>query len=304
MDIGKLALLDTEKRNEATGDIDKLSTIETVRLINSEDKKVADAVEAVIPAIAAAADGIYERLRDGGRLVYAGAGTSGRLGLLDAVECPPTFSVEYDMVVALLAGGADAFIKATEGAEDDRELGRMDLKDINFSGGDALVGIAASGRTPYVKGAMEYARSVSGFTVSLSCTQNSEISKFADVDIAPLPGPEVITGSTRMKSGTAQKMVLNMLSTVTMIKLGKTYGNLMVDLKAANEKLVGRAINIVCMATGVSEAMAKDVLSRCEFSAKNAVFMILADVDYEASKKVLQKFDGRIYPALDFCSRR
>ena len=228
-----------------------------------------------------------------------GAGTSGRLGLLDAAECPPTFSVDYDMVVALLAGGADAFNKAKEGAEDDIELGRQELIDINFSKKDALVGIAASGRTPYVIGAMEYARSVGGFTVALSCTSNAEIAKFADVDIAPIPGPEVLTGSTRMKSGTAQKMILNMLTTVSMIKLGKTYGNLMVDLKATNEKLKSRAINIVCMATGVTEEKAENVLSLCEFSAKNAILMILASVDYATSKETLNKFDGRIYLALE-----
>ena len=298
----KINTLDTEQRNTATGDIDKLDTIEIVKLINSEDKKIAGAVEAVIPSIAKAVDGIYQKLLHGGRLIYTGAGTSGRLGLLDAVECPPTFSVEYDMVMALLAGGPEAFIKAKEGAEDSMELGASDLKDINFSKNDALVGIAASGRTPYVIGAMEHARSAGGFTVALSCTRNSEISKFADVDITPQPGPEVITGSTRMKSGTAQKMVLNMLSTVTMIKLGKTYGNLMVDVRATNQKLVARAQNIVCMATGVTEEKALETLNLCNFSAKNAILMILADVDYQTSQDALEKFEGRIYLALNHLS--
>ncbi|MCL2406227.1 MAG: N-acetylmuramic acid 6-phosphate etherase [Defluviitaleaceae bacterium] len=292
--------LDTEQRNPNTSDIDKLSTLDVVRLINSEDKKVAESIEAVLPTIASAIDAIYERLKGGGRLIYAGAGTSGRLGLLDAVECPPTFSVDYDMVIALLAGGPEAFIKAKEGAEDSLELGAEDLKAINFTSKDALVGIAASGRTPYVIGAMQYARSVGGFTIGLSCTRDSEISQVADIDISPQPGPEVITGSTRMKSGTAQKMVLNMLTTVAMIKLGKTYGNLMVDLKATNEKLVSRAVNIVCMATGVSEQRAKEELTKCEFSAKNAILMILGNVGYEASKEALCKFDGRIYLALDY----
>ena len=294
-----ISQLDTEQRNNNTNNIDKLSTIEIVQLINSEDKNVADSIEAVLPAIAVATDAIYERLKNGGRLIYVGAGTSGRLGLLDAAECPPTFSVDYDMVIALLAGGPEAFIKAKEGAEDSEELGAKDLKAISFCANDALVGIAASGRTPYVIGAMEYARSVGGYTVALSCTRNSEISKVADIEIAPQPGPEVITGSTRMKSGTAQKMVLNMLSTVAMIKLGKTYGNLMVDLKATNEKLVSRAINIVCMATGVTEERAEEVLKCCEFSAKNAILMILANVDFAASKEALDKFDGRIYLALE-----
>jgi len=292
--------LDTEKRNPNTGNIDKLSTFEIVELINNEDKKVALSVEAVLPAIAVAIDAIYERLRNGGRLIYAGAGTSGRLGLLDAAECPPTFSVEHDMVIALLAGGPEAFIKAIEGAEDSRELGAEDLMAISFSAKDILVGIAASGRTPYVIGAMQYARSIGGFTIGLSCTQNSEISQIADVDISPQPGPEVITGSTRMKSGTAQKMVLNMLTTAAMIKLGKTYGNLMVDLKATNEKLVCRAANIVCTATGVSEERAKEELAKSEFSAKNAILMILANVDYATSREALSMHDGRIYMALAY----
>jgi len=295
--------LDTEQRNPNTKDIDKLSTLQIVQLINNEDKKVAEAIESVLPAISSAVDAIYERLRDGGRLIYVGAGTSGRLGLLDAAECPPTFSVNHDMVIALLAGGPEAFINAIEGAEDSLEFGANDLRAINFSNKDVLVGIAASGRTPYVIGAMAYARSVGGFTVGLSCTRDSEISQVADVDISPQPGPEVITGSTRMKSGTAQKMVLNMLTTVAMIKLGKTYGNLMVDLKATNEKLVSRAINIVCMATGVSEDRAKEELTKCEFSAKNAILMILANVDAATSAEALCRFDGRIYLALDYLAQ-
>jgi len=294
-----ISKLDTEQRNPNTQNIDQLSTLEIVKLINEEDKKIADAIEVALPAITEAIDAIYARLKNGGRLIYVGAGTSGRLGLLDAVECPPTFSVDYDMVIALLAGGPEAFIKAKEGAEDSHELGASDLKDINFSAKDALVGIAASGRTPYVIGAMEYARSVGGYTVALSCTRNAEIAKVADVDIAPQPGPEVVTGSTRMKSGTAQKMVLNMLTTVSMIKLGKTYGNLMVDLKATNEKLVSRATNIVCMATDVSRDRAVEVLQQCEYSAKVAILMILANADCATAKEALQKFDGRIYLALD-----
>ncbi|MCL2287556.1 MAG: N-acetylmuramic acid 6-phosphate etherase [Firmicutes bacterium] len=294
-----ISALDTEQRNPNTLDIDKLSTMEMVRLINDEDKKVAASVEAVLPEISSAVDAIFEKLKSGGRLIYAGAGTSGRLGLLDAAECPPTFSVDYDMVVALLAGGPEAFIKAKEGAEDSRELGASDLAAINFCAKDALVGIAASGRTPYVIGAMEYARSVGGFVAALSCTQNAEISNYADVNIAPLPGPEVITGSTRLKSGTAQKMVLNMLSTAVMIKLGKTYGNLMVDLKATNGKLVSRALNIVCMATGVDKERALGVLEACEFSAKTAIVMILGNWGFEKAKDVLDKADGVVYKALE-----
>jgi len=292
--------LDTEKPNPNTQNIDQLGTLDIVKLINSEDKKVAESIEAALPAIAAAIEGIYEKLKAGGRLVYAGAGTSGRLGLLDAAECPPTFGVDYDMVIALLAGGKDAFIKAKEGAEDQEALGIADLESIQFSSKDALVGIAASGRTPYVKGAMEYAQSIGAFTVALSCTQNAQIAPYAKVDISLRPGAEVITGSTRMKSGTAQKMVLNMLSTATMIKLGKTYGNLMVDLKATNDKLVSRAVNIVCMATGVDEEKAAEVLKLSDYSAKNAILMILSDVDYDTSKKILEQHEGRIYPSLKY----
>ena len=293
-----ISKLDTEQRNANTESIDMLNTQEIAQLINSEDKKVADSIEAVLPAVACAIDAIYDKLKNGGRLIYVGAGTSGRLGLLDAVECPPTFSVDYDLVVGLLAGGPEAFIKAKEGAEDNRELGAEDLRAINFSKNDALVGIAASGRTPYVIGALEYAQSIGACTVALSCTKDAEIAKFADIDIAPSPGPEVITGSTRLKSGTAQKMVLNMLSTVVMIKLGKTYGNLMVDLKATNEKLVSRVINIVCMATDATKEEAEKALQTCEFSAKNAIIMILANVDFETSKTMLKKSDERIHLAL------
>ncbi|MCL2216242.1 MAG: N-acetylmuramic acid 6-phosphate etherase [Defluviitaleaceae bacterium] len=292
--------LDTEQPNSETADIDKMDTLGIVRLINSEDKKVAESIEAALPVISAAIDAIYERLKSGGRLVYIGAGTSGRLGLLDAVECPPTFGVDYDMVIALLAGGTGAFVKAVEGAEDREELGIADLHGVNFSKKDVLVGIAASGRTPYVKGAMAHAHTLGAFTIALSCTKNSDIAAYANIDITLQPGAEVIAGSTRMKSGTAQKMVLNMLSTVPMIRLGKTYGNLMVDLKATNNKLVSRAANIVCMATGVDMETASKVLHECEFFAKNAIVVILAGVDYAASKVALSQCDGRIYQALNY----
>ena len=214
LDLRRIA---TEQRNPRTAHIDELPTIEMVRLINSEDKKVAEAVELVCPQIAEAIDLIYSRLRDGGRLVYCGCGTSGRLGVLDAVECPPTYSVDPDFVRGIIAGGYSAVVKAVEGAEDKRELGEQELRDAGFGAKDVLVGIAASGRTPYVLGAMEYARSIGAAVIGLTCCPGSEIDRIADVGIAPAPGPEVITGSTRMKSGTAQKMVLNMLSTGTMI---------------------------------------------------------------------------------------
>ncbi|MCL1989047.1 MAG: N-acetylmuramic acid 6-phosphate etherase [Firmicutes bacterium] len=294
-----LSNLDTEKTNVNTKNIDRLDTLEMVKLINSEDKKVANAIETALPAISQAIDAIYEKMKTGGRLIYAGAGTSGRLAVLDAAECPPTFGVDYNTVVGLLAGGQSAFIKAVEGAEDNPKLGAEDLAAINFTASDVLVGVAASGRTPYVIGALDYANSLNAVTIALSCTQNAKIAEHAKINIAVTPGPEVITGSTRLKSGTAQKMVLNMLSTATMIKLGKVYGNLMVDVRATNEKLIQRTKNIVCQATGVSEETATATLEKCNFSAKNAIVMILAKVDHETAQTALNNANGRIYLALE-----
>ena len=294
----ELNRIDTEQRNERTMHIDALSTMEMVRLINQEDHKVAEAVEQVLPQIAQAVDIIYERVHRGGRLVYIGAGTSGRLGVLDAVECPPTSGVYYNLVIGLMAGGPPAFVKAVEGAEDNRELGRKDLEEIGFSKGDVLVGIAASGRTPYVLGAMDYARSLGAPVLALTCCRDSELSRHADVTMAPIPGPEVITGSSRMKSGTAQKMVLNMLSTATMIKMGKVYGNLMVDVKASNEKLYQRAISIVCTTTGVEADVAKAALERCGYSCKTAIVSILLDVSPEKAQEALSRADGHIAAAI------
>lgn len=290
----ELRKIDTEQRNARTMNIDSLTTLEMVRLINSEDHRVAEAVAQVVPQIAESVDIIYGQLRRGGRLVYAGAGTSGRLGVLDAVECPPTYGVDYNLVIGLMAGGPPAFVKAVEGAEDNRELGEKDLRDIDFSEKDVLVGIAASGRTPYVLGAMDYARSLGAPVLALTCCRDSELSRHADVTMAPTPGPEVITGSSRMKSGTAQKMVLNILSTATMIKLGKVYGNLMVDVKASNEKLYQRAISIVCTATGVSEAEARTALERCGFACKPAIVCLLMGLTPEEAAEALDKADGRI----------
>ena len=221
----KLDHISTEQRNPATSHIDEVSTLEIVRLMNQEDKKVAEAVEVVLPQIAAAVDVIYAALQKGGRLIYCGCGTSGRLGVLDAAECLPTFSAGRDMVDAVIAGGQRAMLIPVEGAEDNRDLGKEDLEKLNFSQKDVLCGIAASGRTPYVLGAMEYAHSLGAAVISVTCCPGSEVDTRADIGISPMPGPEVITGSTRLKSGTAQKMVLNMLSTATMIKLGKVYGN-------------------------------------------------------------------------------
>lgn len=296
LDLRRIA---TEQRNPRTAHIDELPTIDMVRLINSEDKKVAEAVELVCPQIAEAIDLIYSRLRDGGRLVYCGCGTSGRLGVLDAVECPPTYSVDPDFVRGIIAGGYSAVFKAVEGAEDKRELGEQELRDAGFGAKDVLVGIAASGRTPYVLGAMEYSRSIGAAVIGLTCCPGSEIDRIADIGIAPAPGAEVITGSTRMKSGTAQKMVLNMLSTGTMIKLGKVYGNLMVDVKPSNEKLVRRCVTIVCEATGVGEDEAVAALEKCGYVCKQAIVMLLRGVDAPRAAEMLNAAGGRVAAALE-----
>ena len=259
----ELQKIATEQRNPNTVNIDTLSTLDMVKLINQEDHRVAEAVALVTDKIAEAVDVIAARLSTGGRLIYCGAGTSGRLGILDAVECPPTYSTDPETVQALMAGGYGAIFKAVEGAEDSKELGVTDMQSIGFSAKDVLVGIAASGRTPYVLGCMEYARDLGAPTVAVTCCPGSTLDRFADIGIAPAPGPEVVTGSTRMKSGTAQKMVLNMLSTGAMIKLGKVYGNLMVDVKPSNEKLVRRCVTIVCSATDCAEAEAVEALEQC-----------------------------------------
>ena len=295
----ELQKIATEQRNPNTMHIDTLSTLDMVKLINQEDHRVAEAVAEVTDKIAAAIDVIADRLSKGGRLIYCGAGTSGRLGILDAVECPPTYSTDPEMVQALMAGGYPAIFKAVEGAEDSKELGVQDMKGINFAAGDVLVGIAASGRTPSVLGCMEYARELGAPTVSVTCCPGSVLDNFADIGIAPCPGPEVITGSTRMKSGTAQKMVLNMLSTGTMIKLGKVYGNLMVDVKPSNEKLVRRCVTIVVNATGCDDATATAALEACEYRPKTAIVMVLCGVSAEEAKAMLGKADGRIAKVLE-----
>ena len=298
----ELKRIPTERRNEATAHIDRMSTLEMVRLINQEDHKVADAVGREDQHIARAVDIITGHMKQGGRLIYVGAGTSGRLGILDAVECPPTYSTEPELVQGLIAGGTPAIFRAVEGAEDDPNLGRKDLEEIHYTKQDVLVGIAASGRTPYVIGAMEYAKSLGGVTIGVTCCPGSEIDTLAEVGIAPMPGPEVVTGSTRMKSGTAQKMVLNMLSTVTMIKLGKVYGNLMVDVKASNEKLYQRAVSIVCTATGAQEDEARAALEKCGYACKPAIVSILLGLTPEEAAAALERADGRIAQVLRHAS--
>lgn len=289
----------TEQRNPRTMNIDTLSTLDMVKLINQEDRQVAEAVGLVTDKIAAAVDVIADRLSQGGRLIYCGAGTSGRLGVLDAVECPPTYSTDPEMVQALMAGGYGAIFKAVEGAEDSKDLGVQDLQAIGFTSGDVLVGIAASGRTPYVLGCMEYAKQLGARTIAVTCCPGSQLDTFADIGIAPAPGPEVITGSTRMKSGTAQKMVLNMLSTGAMIKLGKVYGNLMVDVKPSNEKLIRRCVTIVRAATACEEAAAVDALESCGYRPKAAIVMILCGVDAGKAQALLGQAGGRIAKVLE-----
>ncbi len=294
----ELQKIATEQRNPNTTNIDTLSTLDMVKLINREDHRVAEAVALVTDKIAEAVDVIAARLSTGGRLIYCGAGTSGRLGILDAVECPPTYSTDPETVQALMAGGYGAIFKAVEGAEDSKELGKADMQGIGFSGKDVLVGIAASGRTPYVLGCMEYAKELGAPTVAVTCCPGSILDSFADIGIAPAPGPEVVTGSTRMKSGTAQKMVLNMLSTGAMIKLGKVYGNLMVDVKPSNEKLVRRCVTIVCSATDCTEEEAVDALERCGYHPKTAIVMLLRGVDAETADRLLEAAGGRIAKVL------
>lgn len=293
-----LAKLTTESRNEDTLNIDKVSTLDMVKIINNEDKKVASAVEAELPKIAEAIDEIVKGMHKGGRLIYIGAGTSGRLGILDASECPPTYGVSEDLVQGVIAGGKEAIFRAKEGAEDSKELAVEDLKNRNLNENDVVVGLAASGRTPYVIGALEYANEIGAVTVSITCNKDSEVSKVAKISIAPVVGAEVVTGSTRLKSGTAQKLVLNMLSTGAMIKLGKVYGNLMVDVRATNEKLVERAKKIVCEATGVEREKAENILKETDFDVKLSIFMILSELNKDEAKKILDANKGYIAEAL------
>lgn len=293
-----ISSLTTEQINEHTKYIDQLTTLEIIKLINNEDRTVADSVAKELPHIEEAIEVVYERLKTGGRLFYVGAGTSGRLGVLDAAECPPTFSVSPDLVQAIIAGGERAIFVAVEGAEDNRLLGKEDLLSKQLNEADVVIGIAASGRTPYVIGALEYARSIGAATISLSCNNNALISKYADIKIEVVVGPEVVSGSTRLKAGTAQKMVLNMITTTTMIKLGKVYGNLMVDLNASNEKLIERAVNMVMSITGVSREDASLVLKKTNYNVKPAIVMIETGNSYEKVELALQATDGFVRKAI------
>ena len=298
----KLEELATEKINPATRHIDTMTTLEMVTVINSEDARVAPAVGRELPAIAKAIDIITERLKEDGRLFYAGAGTSGRLGVLDASECPPTFGTEPELVQGLIAGGKEAMFVAQEGAEDDRQLAADDLTAAGLTARDVVVSLAASGRTPYSIGAIRSARLTGAYSIAIVCSPDSPMSREAELTICPLPGPEVITGSTRLKAGTAQKLVLNMLSTGVMIKLGKVYGNLMVDVQATNKKLAERSRRIVMEATGCSREEAEAALSRTEGQAKLAVFLLLSGLDVQTARQRLAAADGYVARALRNCT--
>jgi N-acetylmuramic acid 6-phosphate etherase len=291
--------LTTEARNPASEDLDGLSAAEIVRLINSEDAKVAGAVAAQSAAIAQAIDVIAERLARGGRLIYIGAGTSGRLGVLDAVECPPTFNTHPTQVIGLIAGGHSALTTAVEGAEDRPDLAIDDLKKAGLTDGDVVVGIATSGRTPYVIGSLEYARSVGAFTIGLSCNRDAEIATRCNLSIAPVVGAEVVSGSTRMKAGTATKMVLNILSTGAMIRLGKTYGNLMVDLRASNSKLADRARRIVRAVTNLTDQESERLLRDCGGEVKTAIVSHYTGKPSAEARRLLADSQGHLRKALE-----
>lgn len=296
IDLSRLA---TEQRNPNTAQIDQVSTLDMVRLINREDQQVALAVEQVLPAIAEAVDRIAAQFKQGGRLFYMGAGTSGRLGILDASECPPTYGVDFGLVVGLIAGGDSAIRKAVEGAEDNPDLGAADLQAHEFSHRDVLVGLAASGRTPYVIGGLNYAKQIGACTVAIACTPDSQIGRLADIAIEPLTGPEVVTGSTRMKAGTAQKLVLNMLSTGAMIRIGKVYGNLMVDVQASNQKLVERCKRIVCEATGLDRTQAEQLLDLTDYDVKLAILIAKTELPLEQARALLQEATGYLQQAIE-----
>ena len=287
----------TEKRNPKTQNLDQMSTGEFLTIMNEEDGKVAAAIKETLPDVEKAVKIIIKNLKNGGRIIYMGAGTSGRLGVLDAVECSPTFGTT-DEVQGFIAGGEKAFVKAVEGAEDSKELAAEELKKLNVGKYDTIVGIAASGRTPYVIGGLEYARKSGADTVAVSCNKNAEISKYADVAIEVDCGPEVLTGSTRLKAGSAQKMILNMISTASMVGVGKVYGNLMVDVRATNEKLVERAKRIVMEATGASYEEAEKTLVLAKWHVKTAIVMILTGCEYEEAAQRLEKADGFVREAV------
>jgi N-acetylmuramic acid 6-phosphate etherase len=294
----QLESLTTEAFRPELAEIDQLPTLDIARLMNGEDTTVPTAVARRLPEIAAAIDAIAERMARGGRLIYAGAGTAGRLGVLDASECPPTFNTDPDEVVGLIAGGPEAMVTSVEGAEDSAEFARADLDALSLTPADTVVGISASGRTPYAIAAVEHARGLGALTVGLSCNAGSALGAAAEHGIEVVVGPELVTGSTRLKAGTAQKLVLNMLSTITMIRLGKTYGNLMVDVRASNEKLRARSRRIVALATGAGDEEIERALAATDGEVKNAILTLLAGVDGPTAARLLEESGGHLRAAL------
>ena len=294
----QLTGMSTESRNQNSMNLDTMTPLEIVTLMNREDARVIDAIQSVLPVIAECVTRAADTVKAGGRIIYMGAGTSGRLGVLDAVECPPTFGVSYDTVIGLVAGGEKAFSIPDESAEDSPVLGREDLIKTGLQSRDMVIGIAASGRTPYVLGGLAYARELGCRTAAISCNPGSPIGKAAELAIEVIPGPEVVTGSTRMKAGTCQKLILNMISTAAMVRCGKVYQNLMVDVMPTNEKLVVRAENIVMEATGCHREAARDALARSGNSAKVAITMILADCGPEEAAARLARAEGRVREAI------
>ncbi|MCP1440052.1 N-acetylmuramic acid 6-phosphate etherase [Erwinia persicina] len=300
MDLGALI---SETRNADTMDLDSLSTLEMVTKFNDQDATVAAAVRRTLPQVAQAVDAAAASLQEGGRLIYMGAGTSGRLGVLDASECPPTFGVPHGLVVGVIAGGPGALLKAVEGAEDDEQLGVSDLQALKLTPQDMVVGLAASGRTPYVIGALRFARQSGCRTAAISCNPDSPIAHEAAIAISPVVGPEALTGSTRLKSGTAQKLVLNMISTGAMVKIGKVYQNLMVDMQATNVKLVDRACRMVCQATGCEREEAERALRQTAYEVKTAILMVLSGLDATKAATLLAEHGGFLRAALQASMR-
>ncbi|MFZ7277445.1 N-acetylmuramic acid 6-phosphate etherase [Avibacterium endocarditidis] len=296
--LNQLSQLSTEQRNTNSMNLDELSALEIVQLMNAEDKNVPLAIEKCLPQIAVAVEKIVQAFQQGGRLVYIGAGTSGRLGVLDASECPPTFGVSSEMVKGIIAGGERALRHPIEGAEDNPQSAVKNLQEIDFNEKDILVGIAASGRTPYVLGGLDYAKSLGATTVAIASNANSPMAQVAEIAIITAVGAEVLTGSSRLKSGTAQKLVLNMLTTASMVLMGKCYQNLMVDVQASNQKLVARAVRIVMQATDCTAEQAEQTLNAAHNNAKVAILMLLADLDYPSAVQLLHKNQGRLQGAL------
>ncbi len=295
LDLGQMV---TESRDPDTMNLDQMNPLEIITVMNNEDRKIADAIQPWLPKISKIVEWAIESLDNGGRIIYMGAGTSGRLGVLDAAECPPTFGVSPKIVEGMIAGGSSAFIKAVEGAEDNKELGKEDLVAHDLNKNDIVIGLAASGRTPYVIGGLDYAGSIGCHTAAISCNKDSAIGKAAEIAVDAVVGPEILTGSTRLKAGTAEKMILNMISTAAMVGIGKTYENLMVDVMQTNEKLHARAENIVMTATGVSKETAKIKIKEAEGNCKTAITMILAECTKEEAVERLKAAKGHIRKAI------